>query len=114
MFSPVKLAIPMNTSEPTPAEISPGIRMSGSIGPPRPVASMTRIAATMGDPKITEMAAKLPAAPTIIRSCAGESLRANFTQATATPDPSAISGASGPSTTPRPRLAKAASAIPGT
>ena len=94
--------------------MSPGMRMSGSIGPPSPVASITRIAATMGEPKITEIAAKLPAAPMIISSCAGESLRANFTHATATPDPSAISGASGPSTAPSPSVARAASAIPGT
>ena len=34
VLSPLQCAIPMNTSEPIPAEISPGMRMRGSIGPP--------------------------------------------------------------------------------
>ena len=88
--------------------------MSGRVAPPRPLASITRIAATSGDPKITEMAAKLPAAASTMSSCGGASFFARFTAKTASPLPIAISGASGPSTRPRPRVASAASAIPGT
>ncbi len=106
--------MPMNTSEPMPAAIRPGMRMSGRVAPPRPLASITRIAATIGDPKITEMAAKLPAAASTMSSCGGASFFASFTANTASPAPIAINGASGPSTSPRPRVASAASAMPGT
>ena len=67
----------------------------------------------MGDPKITEIAAKLPAAAMIISSCGGASRLASFTVNVARPAPIAMSGASGPSTRPRPRVANAASAMPG-
>ena len=53
--------------------------MSGSIAPPSPVASITSTAATIGEPKITEIAAKLPAADRISSSWGGASLRASFT-----------------------------------
>ncbi len=88
--------------------------MSGSIAPPSPLASITSTAATIGEPKITEIAAKLPAAPRISSSWGGASRFASFTVKTATPPPIAMSGASGPSTSPSPRLANAASAMPGT
>ena len=65
------------------------------------------------DPKITEMAAKLPAAASTMSSCGGASRFASFTAKTARPPPIAINGASGPSTRPRPRVASAASATPG-
>ena len=45
------------------------------MAPPRPLASMMRIAATIGDPKITEMAAKLPAAAITMTSCGGRPSR---------------------------------------
>ena len=114
VLSAVQLEIPMNTNEPTPAAINPGTRMSGSVAPPRPLASMTSTAATIGEPKITEMAAKLPAAASTSSNCGGASRFASFTAKTASPPPMAISGASGPSTSPRPRVANAASATPGT
>ena len=49
--SPVQFAMPMNTSEPTPAAIRPGMRMSGSVAPPSPLASITSTAATIGRPE---------------------------------------------------------------
>ena len=112
--SPVQSAMPTNTSEPIPAAMSPGIRMSGSVAPPSPLASITSTAATIGEPKITEIAAKLPAAPRTTSSCGGASRLASFTVKTATPAPIAMSGASGPSTSPSPSVAIAASATPGT
>ena len=113
VLSPVQLAIPRNTSDPTPAAIKPGNKIKGSVAPPSPVASMIRIAAGIGDPKITAMAAKLPAAPSTITSCGGASFFARFTANIAIPPPIAMSGASGPSTRPSARVARAASATPG-
>jgi hypothetical protein len=59
------------------------------------------------------MAAKLPAAATTADACGATSRRMRRTAQTASPPPRAISGASGPRTTPSPRLARAASAMPG-
>ena len=114
MLSPVQCAIPMKTSEPIPPAMSPGIKMSGSVAPPRPDASMMITAPTIGEPKITEIAAKAPAAPKTSSIVGGASRFASLTVATATPDPIAMSGASGPSTSPRPSVASAARATPGT
>ena len=96
-----------------PAAISPGSTISGSVAPPKPAASITRIAATTGEPKIAETAAKAPAAPRTTSNCGGASFFARFTENTARPPPSAISGASGPRTSPRPIVAIAASTTPG-
>ncbi len=63
VLRPVQSPMPMNTSDPMPAAIRPGSTISGSVAPPKPAASITRIAATIGEPKIAEMAAKPPAAP---------------------------------------------------
>jgi hypothetical protein len=52
VLSPVSDPIPTNTSEPIPAAMRPGRRMSGSVGPPSPAASMMMTAPTTGDPKI--------------------------------------------------------------
>ena len=54
MLSPVQCVMPMKTSEPMPPAMSPGIKMSGRVGPPRPDASRMMTAPTIGDPKITE------------------------------------------------------------
>ena len=54
--------MPMNTSEPIPAASSPGSRITGSVGPPSPAASMMMIAPTIGEPNSEEIAAKLAAA----------------------------------------------------
>ena len=62
---------------------------------------------------MNEMAAKLPVAATTAVAWAGTSRRASRSVQTANPAPSAISGASGPSTTPSPSDASAASTIPG-
>ena len=60
-----------------------------------------------------EIAAKLPAAAITAVAWAGASRLARRTANPASPAPSAISGASGPSTAPKPRVASAASATPG-
>ena len=67
----------------------------------------------IGDPSSALIAAKLPAAATTAPTGWGTSRRARRTAQTARPPPRAISGASGPSTTPSPRLASAASRTPG-
>ena len=60
---PERLPSPRNTSDPIPAATRPGSRTSGSVGPPSPAASMMITAPMIGLPKIVEIAAKLPAAP---------------------------------------------------
>jgi hypothetical protein len=61
------------------------------------------------------IAAKLPVATTTVTVLTRTSRRfPSQTTKKASPSPSAIKGASGPITTPRPMLASAASAIPGT
>ncbi len=113
VLSPVQSPMPTNTSDPIPAAIRPGSTISGSVAPPRPAASITRIAATSGEPKIAEIAAKAPAAPMTTSSWGGASFLASCTVNSATPPPNAMSGASGPSTSPRPIVANAASTTPG-
>ena len=66
-----------------------------------------------GEPKMKEIAAKLPAAATTARTWSGASRRSRRTARMPSPEPSAMSGASGPSTTPRPMVASAASTTPG-
>ena len=114
MLSPLQWDMPMNTSEPTPAAIRPGIRIKGSVAPPSPAASMTRTADTIGEPKITEMAARLPAAASTVTSWSGAPRRMRRTVCIARPAPSVISGASGPRTSPAPMVAHAARSTPGT
>ena len=114
MLSPLQSAMPMKINDPIPAAIRPGMRMSGSVAPPSPEASMITIAAMIGEPKTTEIAANAPAAPSTSNDCGGASRLASRTVKTATPLPMAMSGASGPSTRPRPSVASAASATPGT
>ena len=58
MLSAVQCAIPMKTSEPIPPAMRPGIKISGRVAPPRPDASMMITAPMIGDPKMTEIAAK--------------------------------------------------------
>ena len=83
------------------------------MGPPMPDASISRNAAGSGEPNSVLMAAKLPAAPITRLAWAGASRLASCTASTPRPPPIAISGASGPSTTPRLSVANAASAMPG-
>ena len=61
---------------------------------------------------MNETAEKLPAAAMIISACDGNSRRVRLTARTATPDPSAINGASGPSTSPEPTVARPARITP--
>ena len=58
-------------------------------------------------------AAKLPAAPITTTAIWGASRLSRCTASTPSPLPIAISGASGPSTTPRLSVAKDASTMPG-
>ena len=53
--------------------------ISGSVGPPSPDASMIRMAATIGEPKIAEIAANTPAAPITSSRVRGASFLACFT-----------------------------------
>ena len=83
------------------------------MAPPRPAASMMITAPTTGEPKSDEIAAKLPAAAIIPSACWGTSFLTSRIARIPRPTPSAISGASGPSTSPRPTVARAASSTPG-
>jgi len=66
-------------------------------------------AAISGELNTNETAAKLPAAATSVTTCGWASLRARRMKNAPRPEPSAISGASGPSTRPSPIVANAAS-----
>ena len=111
--SPVQASRPMNTSEPTPAASSPGTSTSSSMAPPSPEASISRNAPSSGEPSSVLMAAKLPAAATTVAVLGGASRLTRRTARTPSPPPRAIRGASGPSTTPRLKVANAASTMPG-
>src|SRR3954452_18111189 len=91
----------------------PGTRTRLSVGPPRPDASMRKKAPTIGEPIRALMAAKLPAAATTIVVLGGASLAETRTAQNARPPPRAMSGASGPRTTPDASVANAARTIPG-
>ena len=111
--NPVSESRPMKMRVPTPAARRPGTSTSPRIGPPRPAASISRKAPAMGEPNRVLMAAKLPAAAITVAAVGGASLVARCTARTPSPPPMAIRGASGPSTTPRLRVARAASRTPG-
>ena len=101
-------------SAPTPAASRPGTSTSSSVTPPKPIASISRKAPLSGEPSSVAMAAKLPAAPTTALTC-GDAAAAldRLTVHAASPPPRAMSGASGPRTAPKPSVARAASAMPG-
>ena len=105
--------MPMKTTEPIPADIRPGSRIRGSIGPPSPAASIKMIAPMTGEPKMVAIAANAALAASTARTWSGVSFLTRFTARMARPPPRAMSGASGPSTRPRPRVASAASKMPG-
>ena len=111
--SPVSESRPMKTRAPIPAASSPGSRTSESIAPPSPAASISRNAPSSGEPSRVLMAAKLPAAAIIATACPVASRRAARTARAPRPAPIAISGASGPSTAPKQRVASAARVTPG-
>ena len=110
---PVQCPSPVKISAPTPADSRPGTSTSSSDAPPRPATSISRNAPTMGEPSSVLMDAKVPAAATMARACAGASRLATRIAQIARPPPSAISGASGPSTAPSVSVASAASTTPG-
>ena len=103
----------MKRSEPTPAASRPGTSTSSSVAPPSPDASISRNAPSSGEPSSVLMEAKLPAAATMAVTRSGASRLTSRMAQTPRPAPSAISGASGPSTTPRLSVASAASTTPG-
>ena len=113
MLSPVNDPIPSETSVPIPAASKPGISTTRSFGPPRPAASIRITAAISGEVKMNASAVKLPAAAITISACGGISRRERLTSRIARPAPSAISGASGPNTSPKPIVAKPARMTPG-
>ena len=111
--SPVRSLSPTKIRVPIPAASSPGTSTSPSMAPPIPEASIKRNAPTRGDPSRVLTAAKLPAAAIIVAACGGASLAARCTASTPSPPPMAISGASGPSTTPSTKVASDARNTPG-
>ncbi len=74
---------------------------------------MRRNAPTIGEPSRVEIAAKLPATPTTTAAIGGAPFRSRWIARTPRPLPIAMSGASGPRTTPRLRVTNAATTIPG-
>ena len=67
-----------------------------------------------GEPKIVAIAANAArAAESTAMTCSGVSFFTSRTAKIAEPPPRAMSGASGPSTNPRPSVASAASRMPG-
>ena len=114
VLSPVHEPIPIETSDPIPAASRPGSSTSGSFGPPIPVASIRSTAAISGEPNRNETAANVPAAAEQLADL-GRRVRlgSGSTPSNPSPPPSAISGASGPSTSPRPIEASAARMTPG-
>jgi len=105
--------MPMKMTEPIPADIRPGSSTSGSIGPPSPAASIKMIAPMTGEPKMVAIAANAAIAASTAMTWLGVSFFTCRTARTARPAPRAMSGASGPSTRPRPKVASAASRMPG-
>ena len=113
VFTPVHEPRPISISVPIPAASRPGIRMSGSRRPASPAASISSTAAISGEPNRNEIAAKVPQAATIACRSGGASARIRRIAKKPRPPPSAIRGASGPTTAPSPIPAIAASMTPG-
>jgi hypothetical protein len=67
----------------------------------------------IGELNTNASAAKLPVAATTTSACDGDCLRASLTVATPSPPPRAISGPSGPSTSPMPIERQAGQNDPG-
>ena len=113
MFTPVHDPSPISISDPIPAASRPGIRTSGRRRPAKPAASISSTAAISGEPNRNETPAKVPQAATIVCKSGGASARILRIAKKPSPPPSAIRGASGPTTAPRPIPAIAASRTPG-
>ena len=63
--------MPMKMTEPIPADIRPGNRIRGSIGPPSPAASMRMIAPMTGEPKMVAIAANAALAASTVLTGSG-------------------------------------------
>ncbi len=113
VLRPVSDPSPIETSDPIPAASSPGIRTSGMRDPPRPAASIRITAAMIGDPNRKDTAAKVAEVASSRPSSGGASGRIARTMRNPMPPPSAIRGASGPTTSPSPIEAMAAKITPG-
>ncbi len=111
--NPLNESSPTKMRVPTPAASNPGTRTRPSIGPPRPVASSRMNAPRMGEPNRVLMAAKLPAAAMTVAAVGGASRRARRTAITPRIPPMRMSGASGPRTAPRLKVAREATTTPG-
>ena len=74
---------------------------------------MISTAPITGEPKIDDTAAKLPAAAISPTACSGASRLTSRIAIVPSPNPTAINGPSGPSTSPNPSDASAASNTPG-
>ena len=111
--NPVSESRPMKMRVPMPAASSPGTSTRPRSGPPSPDASIRRKAATMGEPSRALMAAKLPAEAITTAAVGGASFLTRCTARAPSPPPMAMSGASGPRTTPRLRVASEARITPG-
>ena len=109
---PVQLPSPTKTSAPIPEASRPGKTIRLSVIPPIPAVSMIRNAPSTGEPNKVLIAAKLPAAVIIVIAVGDGSFLVLRTVNAARPPAIAISGASGPSTAPRPRVASAARTTP--
>jgi len=101
---PVQRPTPTWRRYPPASPVREGSRTVGEANraPPATASSSSRMVVTSGLPKMAPAAAM---APTIIMTCFAGSLGVRMAVAPAAA-PSAISGASGPSTAPKPRLAK--------
>ena len=110
---PVQLSRPMKTRAPIPEARSPGRATRVSVAPAMPAASMMRNAPSRGEPNNVLIAAKLPAEAMIVTAIGGASFLTSRTVRAARPPPTAMSGASGPSTAPRLNVASEASTTPG-
>ncbi len=113
MLSPVQCPKPMKTRAPIPLASRHGSSRTTSWGPASPAASIIITAATSGLPKMVEIAAVDPAAPSTAPSLGSAARLAALTVISAKALPMAISGASGPRTVPSGRQASAARTTPG-
>ena len=96
-----------------PEASRPGRATRLSVAPAIPAASMMRNAPSRGEPSRVLTAAKLPAEAMTVRAIGVASFLTSRTVSAASPDPMAISGASGPSTAPRLSVAREARTMPG-
>lgn len=98
---PVHCPSPVKIKAESPAEATHGSRTSSTCEPARPTTSSMRTAATSGLPKTVAIAAADPATASKVKPCGEERSFDRPSASRTSPLPSAVSGDSGPSTTPR-------------